>query len=253
MNHLGRFRFIGLFCIVVLAEVQAQSGYTGVRAALFDVEILQQKSQQLQLRCRIANTGRVSLGGKKTPSELLLELDSVALPALLRCHEQELSAALSKQCPKLQPGEISDPIWLEVKLKPREMVPSEFCAELVFDTVFVESWETRSMQIRYYLRNKGKAPAYLYAKGLEPLVNAYFVSGTKLTRGAIPAGSSSLKKGRETLDGVLLPGQILEGRLSIDLKGRSQFSPNIALELDPAQAIDECGRTGNIWVVLWRF
>ncbi|MDO8365753.1 MAG: hypothetical protein Q7T20_03070, partial [Saprospiraceae bacterium] len=53
--------------------------------------------------------------------------------------------------------------------------------------------------------------------------------------------------------GTIFPGQILEGTVSINLKDRSRFSPNIALDFDPAQAVDECGRTGNVWVVQLRY
>ena len=127
------------------------------------------------------------------------------------------------------------------------------CAEMVFDTAFVEEWGERTMRLHYFLKNTGNAPAHFFSKQAEPIVNVYFVSGAKLTRGAIPAGSSTIRKGSETLDGVLLPGEVLEGRVEIPLKDRSKFSPNVALEFDPAQAVDECGRTGNVYVVKLRF
>lgn len=254
MILLPRLTFLLLLCS--LSKAFAQPAYSGARLALFDIQILQQKPQSLKLRCRMANTGRQTLGGRKNAAEMVVELDTPGMPGLLRGHEASLEAAARNNCPKLKPGEISDPIWLNIRLKPRSnALPSNAgeCAEIVFDTAFVEDWGKRTMRLRYFLKNTGNAPAYFFAKNAEPLVNLYFVSGTKLTRGAIPAGSTSISKGRETLDGILLPGEILEGRVEINLKDRSKFSPNIALEFDPAQSVDECRRVGNVWVVSLRY
>lgn len=231
----------------------AQVAYTGIRVALFDVEILQQKNQNLTVRCRMANTGRQTIGGKNTSAEMVVELDTLGLPAPLRGHEASMAEAARGNCPKLKAGELSAPIWLNVRLQPRAREAVTGCAEMVFDTAFVEEWGERTMRLHYFLKNTGKAPAHFFSKQAEPIVNVYFVSGAKLTRGAIPAGSSTIRKGSETLDGVLLPGEVLEGRIEIPLKDRSKFSPNVALEFDPAQAVDECGRTGNVCVVKLRF
>ncbi|MFN0174693.1 MAG: hypothetical protein ACKVU0_08615 [Saprospiraceae bacterium] len=256
MKFQFRNTIVLFFCTLIVSQTPAQPSYSGSRVALFDVQILQQKNQTLSLRCRMANTGRQIIGAKKNAAEMVVEFDTIALPSLLHGHESTIAAAARSNCPKLKPGEISEPIWLKVRLKPREYEPvagAGACAEVVFDTAFVEEWGERMMRLRFFLKNTGNAPAHFFSKKAEPLVNLYFVSGTKLTRGAIPAGSTSIKKGRETLDGLLLPGQVLEGIVEISLKDRSKFSPNIALDFDPAQAVDECGRTGNVWVVKLRY
>jgi hypothetical protein len=250
-------RVLSCILILVLAFVAlkstAQNEYLGARVALFEVEIMQQKKQGLTLRCRMANTGRQTLGTKNTSAEMMVEFDALGLPALLRGHESAIEEAVRNNCPKLKPGELSDPIWLDVRLKPRAMGQLDGCAEMEFDTAFVEEWGERTMRIRFFLKNTGNAAAHFFSKKAEPLVKVYFVGGTKLTRGAIPAGNTSIRKGSETLDGVLLPGQVLEGTVEIGLQDRSKFSPNIALEFDPAQAVDECGRVGNVWVIKLRF
>lgn len=248
--------YLSFFLIIstVCSSLLAQPNYTGYRVAAFEVKIMQQKSQSLGLRCRLANTGRYAIGTKNM-AELVVEFDTLGLPNLLRGHESAIAAALRRQCPKLQVGEMSEPVWLNVRLHSPETEPNGEtggCAELVFDTVLLEAWNERSMQLRYFLRNEGNAPARLFSKNMEPLIKLYFVSGTKLTRGAIPAGSTSIRKGRETLDGLLMPGQVLEGVVKIDLSNRSKFSPNVALEFDPAQVVDECGRRGNVWVLRLR-
>lgn len=243
--------------ILVLAFVAlkstAQNEYLGARVALFEVEIMQQKKQGLTLRCRMANTGRQTLGTKNTSAEMVVEFDALGLPGLLRGHEPAIEEAVRNNCPKLKPGELSDPIWLDVRLNPRDLGQEGGCAEMEFDTAFVEEWGERTMRVRFFLKNTGNAAAHFFSKKAEPIVNVYFVSGVKLTRGAIPAGSMKIRRGSETLDGILLPGAVLEGVVEIDLQNRSIFSPNIALEFDPAQAVDECGRVGNVWAIKLRF
>lgn len=245
--------FLSLIFAYSLPKSSAQPTYTGARVAVFDIHILQQKPPSLTLRCRLANTGRQPLGGKAAAADMQVEFDTLGLPALLRGHEAEIAAALRGNCPKLKPGELSEPIWLTVKTATQAWPSTSGCADMVFDTAFVEEWGARTMRIRYFLQNKGTAPAHFFAKKAEPSLNLYFVSGAKLTRGAIPAGNTRIQKGRETLDGVLLPGQTIEGSVEIPLKDRSKFSPNIALEFDPAQAVDECGRNGNVWVICLRY
>lgn len=245
-----------LWFLLSVLEAPAQSNYSGNRLAIFEVQILKQKGSNLQLRCRLANTGRETIGSKNSASTLVVELDTLGLPSLLRGHEESIGDAAKNQCPKLKPGEISGPIWLNVRLKSREnsqMLGATGCAELEFDTAYVASWNAQTMLLHFSIKNTGSIPAQLFAKQLEPLVNVYFVSGNKLTRGAIPAGNTRIQKGQDTLDGLLLPGQNLEASVSIELKDRSKFSPNIALELDPAQVVDECGRNGNIWVIKLRY
>lgn len=256
MKIIGYVVGAALFSIVNQCTLWAQSSYSGYRLAVFDVHILKQGNQNLTLRCRMANTGRQPIAAKKTPEELLVEFDTLGLPSLLLGHEPDIAEAARHNCPRLKAGELSDPIWLTVRLRDRAVIDTTAnsgCADMVFDTAFVENWDAHSMRVRFLLRNKGNAPAHLFAKNFSPQVNAYFVSGTKLTRGAIPAGSTSIQKGRNTLDGILLPGEFLEGTVDLVLKDRTKFSPNIALDFDPAQAVAECSRAGNVWVVQLRY
>jgi hypothetical protein len=253
VEKLLRYGLFSLHLTACMAQLKAQPAYKGVRAAVFDVQILQQKGQNISLRCRMANTGRAPLGIKRPTEEVVVEFDTAALPPLLRGHEAALAEAAKNGCPKLKPGEVSEPIWLNLKLLPRVWQGAEGCAELRFDTVFVEEWGNRAMRLRYFIKNTGSVPAHLFTKRVEPIVNVYFVSGDKLTRGAIPAGNTRIRKGRETLDGVLFPGQVLEGSVEFGLENRTKFSPNIALELDPAQAVEECSRAGNVWVLRLRY
>lgn len=238
-----------LFCLQALSAI-GQTGYSGLRVAVFDLAILQQKNQKLNLRCRMANTGRMPIQGGKHSDEWVVEFDTMGMPGFLHGFESDIAAAVRESAPALRPGELSGPVWLNVKWSPREWKGASGCANLVFDTAFLETWTATSMRVRFRLRNIGSAPAYLFGKNAEPLIKAYFVSAEKLTRGAIPAGISTLKQGRETLDGQVWPGEFVEGFMEVETKNRTRFSPNVALEFDPAQAVDECSRTDNVGLIL---
>jgi hypothetical protein len=142
------YYFLFLLWAIVVSKTDAQPGYTGSRVALFEVQILQQKNQNLQLRCRMANTGRETIDVKKSSPDMVVEFDTLGLPVLLHGHESSIATAVRGNCPKLKPGEVSEAIWLTVALQSRAWEGQEGCARIEFDTVFVEMWNERSMRSR---------------------------------------------------------------------------------------------------------
>ncbi len=243
--------------------------YKGLRISLFNVKILKQNKKTIQVLCQGANTGRLPIvtNGKNTASAaaLMVELDSFSLPALLQGREQLLSEALRRQKLRLEPGEIRENIRLTIPLRkqqdnalPPDKTGGNLCPDLVFDTAFVAQYNDKTMLLRFAVRNAGTAAAHLLGDSGRSAadnvaVNVYFVSGAKLSRGAIYADGVFIREGVETLDGILLPGQVLYGALEISLKNRSRFSPNLVFELDPFQRVDECDRTNNTRAVLIEF
>jgi hypothetical protein len=113
------------------------------------------------------------------------------------------------------------------------------------------------MSLQFLIRNAGNAAARLLGasdKIEDNLgVNVYFNSSPKLTRGAIFAEGIFIREGVETLDGVLLPGQALQGEIKINLANRTKFTPNLIFELDPFQTVQECDRTNNTRAILVEF
>lgn len=222
----------------------------------------------LGIRCDLANTGRMPLRiGKNTtgfPQSLVLEYDTVALPIILRGRETLLREAVKQLDVNLAPGEIRQNIQLLIPIKsadiplvPNQGIGGNLCPDLVIDTIYLVKYTAKSMLLHYIIRNKGQAPVSLLGNPEQKKDNLkirmYFVSGMKLTRGAIEAGTVQIRKGVETLDGVLLPGQILQGEATINLKLRTRFSPNLLLELDPFQLISECDRTNNTRALIVAF
>lgn len=249
LTHISaNFLRLLLACTLFSTASIAQSPplpYNGLRVALFDFKILKIRGNSVSLKCRVANTGREEVGAKKTVVETLIELDTANLPALLWGHESDLSDAVRSQLPRIDPGEISSPIWLKfaVRAPPAAVVGS--CPDLVLDTAYLSTYSDAEIVLRYILRNIGSAPVEVAGAGVSFGLNIYFISGNKLTRGAIPAGNTTIILGRETLTGWLEPGQKLRGEAVINIKNRTKFARNLMLELAPPSNMQECDRTNN--------
>lgn len=197
----------------------------------------------------------------------MVELDTLQLPAILQGRENLVSEAVRNSKVELKPGEMQEGLKLDIKLKPKRPEekrntpeagsPEKGCANLVFDTAYIVEYTEESMRLHYIIRNAGNLPANLLGKtGAEDdnlAVNVYFISGNKLTRGAILADGTFIHEGDETLDGILSPDQVLHGELKISLKNRTQFAPNLLFELDPFLQINDCDRTNNTIVVKVEF
>ena len=254
--------FVAAF-FVLLAAATAQpdpNTYEGLRLSVYGVSIKKQKPERLSLKISVANTGRQPvLTGKKDRSQadnIVIELDTFNLPTALQGREHLLSDAVRKEKIDLQPGAMLDDLSVEVEL-PRE-VPADTasgCPDLVFDTAFIIQYTEKDISLRYIVRNTGNAGIHLTGKDAadDLAIQVHFVAGNKLTRGAIPAGTTNIRKGRETLDGLLLSGQVLEGEIKIDLDKRSRFAPNLVFELDPGQTSRDCNRLNNTFAVMVEF
>lgn len=261
--HSRHALFILFIAISFGAPAQGDTPlYKGLRISLFDVSIKKQKTESVSIKLSVVNTGRLPVAfGKKNetpPENLVIELDTVNLPLVLQGRESLLTEAVRKEKISLQPGEMLLDMLLEIKLKtpdtttlplPGGPASGQNCADLVFDTVSIIQYTENTMSLRYIVRNAGNTTAYLLGNTDNPednlAVNVYFTSGTKLTRGAILADGMFIQKGRETLDGLLLPGQMLEGEIGISLTNRSKFAPNLVFELDPFQTVGDCNRSNN--------
>ena len=174
------------------------------------------------------------------------------LPSLLWGHEAAVSAAVGAKIPRLKPGEISAPIWLKFSINVPAALPlpsSGTCADLHIDTAYIVKYTDMEIILQYILSNKGNAPLEVAGNTFQLAMNIYFISGAKLTRGAIPAGNAVVMLGRETLSGWLFAGQKLGGTAYIDLKNRTKFASNLLLELAPPSNLTECDRTNNTrWI-----
>jgi hypothetical protein len=260
-TRTGSLLVVVFFLSLVAAIAQPDpNAYEGLRLSVYGVSVKKQKPERLSLKVSVANTGRlpVQTGSKSRsqPENILIELDTFNLPSILQGREHYLSDAVRKERIDLRPGDIIDDLSVEVDL-PRQ-APADSgtgCPDLVFDTAFIVQYNEKDLLLRYILRNAGNASIQLTGKDAtdDLAIQVHFVAGNKLTRGAIAAGVTNIRKGRETLDGLLLPGQALEGEIKIDLEKRTRFAPNLVFELDPGQTSRDCNRLNNTFAVIVEF
>ncbi len=242
-----------LLYVLLANHLGAQTDYQGLRVAVFDFEILRQNSQTVTLRCQVANTGRLPVVLQDQEVQfpaLVVELDTLHLPAALRGQPGLVQRAVQRERLRLFPGEVRSDWLLSIDLRdtlPEVSLPT--CADLVIDTAYFVEQEERTLTVWFQLRNVGPTDARLFAGNNPVVLNTYFVGGTKLTRGGIFAEQIALKSPRELLNGTLPAGKTIHWQVKISTKSRTRFSPHLALEFDPLQAVPDCGAGQRVWVV----
>lgn len=260
-GHVEGLALLLVLLLPLARNLSAQpETYNGFRLGLFHFEARIRDARSVELHFDLANTGRLPVSfGKKNetpPRNLLVEFDTAMLPVYLQGRENKIVEALLREKIALNPGAVLDGLMLEIAFEPGEIpilaqTPgATACPDLVFDTAYVFEQTDKTVRISFVLRNAGSGAVRLLGATTERndnlAVQSYFVSGAKLTRGAIPAAMMQIRKGVETLDGWLLPGGLLQGTLEVPLKNRTKFSPNLALEIDPFQTADDCNRSNNV-------
>jgi len=239
--------------LTVPSLVIAQADYQGLRLAVFGFETLRQNNSRITLRCQVANTGRlpVALQGKPLLfPPLVIELDTLQLPEVLRGQPALVERAVQQERMRLAPGEIRAELVLTINL--RDTLPAvalPVCADLVLDTAYLVRQEEQRLTVWFQLRNMGAYPARLFAGNTGVVLNTYFVSGTKLTRGAILAEQIPLRVPRELANGILPAGKSVHWQVEVSTKNRTRFSPHLALEFDPLQTVPDCGAGKRVWVI----
>lgn len=265
-TYLPCFYAIAFVLCPQILLAQTSQNYHGYRLGVMNLEIRQQTISGITIQCDVANTGRFPLdynSRNPAPAGLFIEYDSVALPLLLRGRTHLMDSLLRLEKIKLSPGNIRYGINLNIPVRPVYSVAdtletaSNACPDLIIDSFYLVEYTAKSMLLHYIIRNVGNGSAQLFGKDSDKKdrmsLNVYFVSGVRLTRGAIFAGSGQIQEGPETPNGLLGPGQLMQGEIEVRLKNRTRFSPNLVLELDPFQTIPECRRVNNTKTLIVEF
>lgn len=253
MNFFVRFWLV-FSCMPCAGKAFSQTN-TG-RIGVMDLRLVDFKQLKIRFTCTLVNTGErtLTLGREpdNNPANVVVEFDTLSLPAPLRGREAEMANLIRQQKISIPAGKLSKRQHFSLQLQARSG-PTEqgfrVCSDLAFDTVYIMRYTDESILLRYIVGNKGPEPAYLLGKKKSDrdnlAIQAFFTTGLKRTRGSIPADITYIKKDMETLDGWLMPGQLLAGEILVKLKNRTKFTPNIILELDPFQVISDCKRQNN--------
>ncbi|MCC7246226.1 MAG: hypothetical protein IT269_11150 [Saprospiraceae bacterium] len=262
---IARFFFSILFLALTLGFSTLLHGqataYQGKRLAVYRIALTKVEHQGVDLSCTLVNTGREKVQFPRDVENTVLEWDELEVPDILKGHEKSISTALKELKFDLDPDEIqkNQSFHVSALAAPEDdgNLNSGLCGDLVFDTAYLVEYNTEFMRVRYQISNAGAKAVNLQPKQSEGIpktsINVYFVSGTRITRGAFQAGTSYLEKGKETLDGWLRPGQSLYGEIIFGLENRTKFAQNLVLELDPLLISNECKRTNNTYAIIVDF
>jgi hypothetical protein len=241
-----------------LVAQHGAGAYHGLRAGVLEVQITDQRPALILISCRIANTGKADIPPDQSKAgDLLVELDTAALPMVLLGLEPDIAEAVRRLGLRLKPGEISKRVNLEISLPSPTLhtkVSPRDCPDLVFDTAWLVRFDAKEIGLKYIIKNKGKSPAFVLkrsgARQNNLALHAYFVRESSLTSGAILAETTNIQEGIESFDGILGPGQSMTGSFTVSRELYTRFSPNIVLELDPFSSVDDCDRTNNTIAIL---
>ena len=251
----GRCLLLSLLCSGMASFIHAQADYQGLRLAGFDLVVVKQSNSTISLHCSVANTGRlpVDLNGKGGLSfpPVVVELDTLRLPAVLLERSALVQRALLRTKIRLAPGEIRPGLLLSIQLQDTlpEAVILPTCTDLVIDTAYLVEQTARMLRLRFQLQNTGTSDTRLFDGDQALALHVYFVSGNKLTRGAIFTEQILLKEPRELINGVLPAGATVMWEVEVSAKNRTRFSPHRALEFDPLQVLPDCGQRQRVWVI----
>ena len=134
-----------------------------------------------------------------------------------------------------------------IKASKNSYSEKEVCPDLYIDTIFVVKQNNRWLEIEYILNNSGKGPAHLLGKSSSDednlAVRAFLSSTNKLTRGSLPIGGGFIYNSPN--DGLLEVNGTYRGKLKLDIKKLTRFTPYLILSVDPFNAITECDKTNN--------
>ena len=123
----------------------------------------------------------------------------------------------------------------------------EVCPDLYIDTIFVVKRNNKWLEIEYILNNSGKGPAHLLGESSSDddnlAIRAFLSSTDKLTRGSLPIGGGFIYNSPNK--GLLEVNGTYRGKLKLDIKKLTRFTPYLILSVDPFNAITECDKTNN--------
>ncbi len=250
--------FMPMLLVCLLPALVNAQTYRGQRMCIFNVQILKKSGRVKTIRCSVANTGRlpIELNIKQIDpsSDLLVEFDTLNLPDIFRNKTGLLENALRQQRLRIAPGEIRTGLWMRIRTRSGEKstktaspVTTRVCADLTLDTARIVAQSEKSWLVRATVRNIGNAPVRLNAPETDDFrLYVFFISGEKLTRGAIPAANASLASILLKNASTVLPaGDTVDVEIEISLKNRTRFSPNFALQLISPSGIIECDQMNN--------
>lgn len=258
------------------AQVFDESLYDGLRCGVVGIRDVQVQGSKWQFTCDLANTGRESLQFKAgSPRRVLFTFDPSLEASGLSVHREAMAALILGSGLKLSAGAYlqGQRFTLDTSLPLAEAYGDEgsgaepvaeapffyyptgegaSCPDLVIDTVLVHRVKSYRLDITLRVRNRGDAPARLYSPGSkEDGMGATFFLGNApmITRSSRFIQGDFFRKGLETSDGQLAPGEQVDWTLTLRPESWPGHFDRLQCQLDNFQYVPECDRTNNTYIL----
>lgn len=126
---------------------------------------------------------------------------------------------------------------------------AEQCPDLIIESVRILKKTKKWVTLEYTITNQGAGSVALLGASKAETDNlalrAYMSRTEKLTRGSITLGGTYVDDLPKSSDGQLNPGNKYTGKIRLDIRKLTKFTPTIILELDPYMSVLECDETNN--------
>ena len=123
------------------------------------------------------------------------------------------------------------------------------CSDLVLTNIKILKQTKNFVTLSYTIHNIGGQPAKIQNEGKTAgqvfAIKAFLSTSEKLTRGALPLGGTFIEKLDKSKNGFLESNASYTGKIKLEIRKKTRFTPNLILSLDPYLAITECDRTNN--------
>lgn len=134
---------------------------------------------------------------------------------------------------------------------------TDTCANMIIDNLELIEKSSKSVLVKYEIRNVGNDTLVLTGPTDEQednvAIQAYLSGDKVFNKGDMELGRVIVSnKQLKHLNGLLLPGQTFLGFFKIDITKKSIYMNNLILQVDPVQFISECDRTDNTDYLLLR-
>lgn len=246
--------------------------YKGYRLELVNVQVKEEKGDQLRITGTLINTGREKIIlPSKGKSNILLTADKTFQENGLLPYTNTIRKAILKQKTRLEPGQIASNISIKIKKDKDLVIPStkedlftkggdeleiDACPDLIIDTFFVAKRTKKYVDLRFKIINIGTGPASLFGatKAVEDnvAIRAYASGTAKLSRGDLVMGGAFIEGGLKDKNGILHPNETFGGDFRVDIRKKTRHMPYIIISIDDYQNLWECDEGNNVKRIVYR-
>lgn len=122
------------------------------------------------------------------------------------------------------------------------------CPDLIIKDIEILKENKYHIAIEYTVKNQGTGDAELLGKKKSTddnmVLKAYLSATPKFSRSAQAVGEAAIRK-EAGKDGVVPRTREFKGKMFLNIRGRTNLTPYLILNLDPYQSVRECNERNN--------